>query len=95
MPDSDTVWPIPLTELVSRLSSAGLKVDWMRECTRSHRLIADALLDAFLAERSTIEAELGDGALDDLLAAHLLWRDWLDDRPRAKVRDRRRQGRRS
>ena len=49
----------------------------MRECTRSHRLVADALLDAFLAERSTIEAELGDGALDDLLAAHLLWRDWL------------------
>jgi SAM-dependent methyltransferase len=77
MPDSDTVWPIPLTELVSRLSSAGLEVDWMRECTRSHRLVADALLDAFLTERSTIEAELGEGALDDLLAAHLLWRDWL------------------
>ena len=34
-------------------------------------------LDAFLAERSAIEAELGAGALDDLLAAHRLWRDWL------------------
>ena len=77
MPAADTVWPIPLTELVGQLSSAGLEVGWIRECSRSHRLVADALIEAFLAERSAIETELGDGALDDLLAAHRLWRDWL------------------
>ena len=77
MPDPDTVWPIPLTELAGRLPAAGLEVAWIRECSRSHRLVADALVDAFLTERSTIEAELGDGALDDLLAGHGLWRDWL------------------
>ena len=77
MPDSDTVWPIPLTELVGRLSEVGLEVDWIRECSRSHTLVVDSLIAAFLAERPTIEAELGDGALDDLLAAHRLWRDWL------------------
>jgi hypothetical protein len=77
MPAADTVWPAPLTELVGRLSSAGLEVGWIRECSRSHRLVADALIEAFLAERSAIEAELGDGALDDLLTAHRLWRDWM------------------
>ena len=77
MPDADTVWPIPLTELVGRLSSVGLEVGWIQECSRSHRLVADALIAAFLAERPAIEAELGDGALDDLLAAHRLWRDWM------------------
>ena len=77
MPDEDTVWPIPLTELVGRLSGAGLEVDWIRECSRSHRSVVEALVASFLAERPTIEAELGDGALDDLLAAHRLWQDWL------------------
>ena len=77
MPDAHTVWPIPLIDLVSGLSSVGLEVRWIRECSRSHRLVADALVGAFLAERSAIEAELGDGALDDLLTSHRLWRDWL------------------
>jgi sarcosine/dimethylglycine N-methyltransferase len=77
MPGSDTVWPIPLTELVARLSGAGLEVDWIRECSRSHRSVVDALVSSFVTERPTIEAELGEGALDDLLAAHRLWRDWL------------------
>jgi SAM-dependent methyltransferase len=77
MPSSDTVWPIPLTELVGLLSGAGLEVRWIRECSRSHQLVAAALSDAFLHERSAIEADLGDGAMDDLLAAHELWCDWL------------------
>jgi sarcosine/dimethylglycine N-methyltransferase len=77
MPDADTVWPTPLTELVGRLSGTGLEVSWIRECSRSHRLVVEALIAAFLSERSTIEAELGDGALDDLLAAHRLWQGWL------------------
>lgn len=35
------------------------------------------LIDAFVAEQSAIVAELGRGALDDLLAAHRLWSDWM------------------
>jgi len=77
MPAADTVWPVPLTELVGRLSSAGLEVRWIRECSRAHRLVADALIGAFLAERPAIEAQLGAGALGDLLDAHRLWRDWM------------------
>lgn len=77
MPDGDTVWLMRLGELLRRLSGVGLEVRWMQERTRSHRLIADALTGAFLAERSAIVAELGDAALDDLLAAHHLWSDWM------------------
>jgi len=77
MPAAHTVWPVPLTELVSGLSGVGLEVRWIRECSRSHRLVAASLIDAFLAERSAIESELGDGALDDLLTSHRRWRDWM------------------
>lgn len=77
MPQADTVWLMQLSELRHRLSGVGLEVRWAQERTRSHRLIADALIDAFVAEQSAIVAELGRGALDDLLAAHRLWSDWM------------------
>ena len=77
MPEADTIWPIPLIELVGQMSCAGLEVSWRQERTRSHRQVADALIGAFVAERSAIAAELGGGAVDDLLAAHRLWSDWM------------------
>lgn len=77
MPGAGTVWPIPLDALVGQLAGVGLQVRWMGECTRSHRLVADALFGAFLAERSAIAAEIGDGPVDDLLAGHRLWSDWM------------------
>lgn len=77
MPDADRVWPIALVELVCLLSSVGLVVRWMRECTRAHELMAEALLAAFLTERSAIAAELGDDVIDGLVAAHRLWSDWM------------------
>jgi sarcosine/dimethylglycine N-methyltransferase len=77
MPHADTVWLMRLDELLRRLASVGLEVRWVQERTRSHRLVADALTGAFFAERSAITAELGEGALDDLLAAHRLWSDWM------------------
>ncbi len=77
MPDADTVWPVPLSELVFLLADAGMEVRRIRESSSSHREVADALLRAFLVERPVLEADLGDGAVADLLAAHTLWRDWL------------------
>jgi hypothetical protein len=35
------------------------------------------LIDAFAAEASDITAQLGRRPLDELLAAHRLWSDWL------------------
>lgn len=77
MPHADTVWLIPLPQLMSSLEAAGLVVRWSIECTLAHRARAQALAQAFLADRSAIRKELGTRALDDLVTAHLLWAEWL------------------
>jgi SAM-dependent methyltransferase len=78
MPDADTVWLTPLDEMTAILERAGLVVTWQEDHTRAHRATAQALHDAFAADAEAIAAELGRRALDDLLAAHRLWVDWLD-----------------
>jgi SAM-dependent methyltransferase len=77
MPDADTVWPIPLGELLAALEQAGLVVRWQEDCSRSHRAMADALIEAFAADAADIAAQIGGRALEELLAAHRLWSDWL------------------
>ena len=77
MPGAGTVWPVPLDALADQLAGVGLHIRWMHECTRSHRQVADALVGAFLADRTAIAARLGGGTIDDLLAAHRLWSDWM------------------
>ena len=39
--------------------------------------MADSLLDAFAADATDIAAQIGRRALEELLAAHRLWSDWL------------------
>jgi hypothetical protein len=41
--------------------------------------MVDSLIDAFTAHATEIAAQIGREALDDLLAAHRLWSDWLRD----------------
>ena len=77
MPDADTVWLLPLPQLVSSLEEVGLRVDWMEDCSQAHREVVDSLIAAFAADRSAIVAEVGERALEELLAAHRLWSDWL------------------
>jgi SAM-dependent methyltransferase len=77
MPDADTVWLVHLTDLLSCLERVGLRVRRQDECSRSHRAMVDSLINAFAAEASAISAHLGRRALDELLAAHRLWSDWL------------------
>jgi cyclopropane fatty-acyl-phospholipid synthase-like methyltransferase len=77
MPEADTVWLLPLPELLSSLEEVGLRVNCMEECSGSHRETADSLIEAFAADRSAIEDQVGARALDELLAAHRLWSDWL------------------
>ena len=79
MPDADTVWLVPLEELVSRLERAGLRVRWQEECSRSHSAVVESLTEAFTADAAEIAEQVGDRALDELLAAHRLWSDWLRD----------------
>lgn len=77
MPDADTVWLIPLTEMLGCLERVGLRVRWQDECTQSHRTMVDSLIGAFVADESAIAGQIGRRAFDELLAAHRLWSDWM------------------
>jgi hypothetical protein len=77
MPDADTVWLTPLQEMLTCLERVGLVVRWQDDCSRSHRAVADSLIDAFAADACDIGAQIGGQALEELLAAHRLWSDWL------------------
>jgi SAM-dependent methyltransferase len=79
MPDADTVWLIPLEEMLAFLERVGLVVRWQEDCSRSHRAVADSLIDAFAADATDIAAQIGRRALEELLTAHRLWSDWLGE----------------
>jgi SAM-dependent methyltransferase len=79
MPAADTVWLTPLDEMATSLEQAGLIVTWQEDRSHAHRETAYALADAFAADAEAIAAQIGGRALDELLAAHRLWIEWLDD----------------
>ncbi len=79
MPDADTVWLKPLDEMTASLERAGLVVTFQEEHSHAHRATARALADAFAADAEDIAAQIGRRALDQLLAAHRLWIEWLDE----------------
>jgi SAM-dependent methyltransferase len=66
MPDADTVWLTPLDELHPLLARAGLTIRWQEDWSEPHRATAEALADAYAAE-----------GLDELVASHRLWAEWL------------------
>jgi SAM-dependent methyltransferase len=78
MPDADTVWLTPWDEFARALDRAGLVVTWQEDHSRAHRATAQALAAAFAADAEGIATHVGRRALDDLLAAHHLWIEWLD-----------------
>jgi SAM-dependent methyltransferase len=78
MPDADTVWLTPLDEMAGSLERVGLAVAWHEDHSDGHRVTARALTDAFAADADDIGAQIGRQALDELLAAHRRWVDWLD-----------------
>lgn len=77
MPDADTVWLTPLDEMQTILLEAGLVVRWQEDWSRSHGAVAESLIAAFTADATDIAARIGGRALDELVAAHRLWSEWL------------------
>jgi SAM-dependent methyltransferase len=77
MPAADTVWPVPPAEMPALLERAGLRVRRQADHSGSHRAVAESLTAAFTADATTIEAQIGRRALDDLVDAHRLWSEWL------------------
>ena len=59
MPDAETVWLVPLPDLLAGLERVGLQPSWVQECSASHQEMVDALIDAFVAERAAITARIG------------------------------------
>jgi SAM-dependent methyltransferase len=85
MPAGDTVWPVPAEAMRAMLAEAGLAVCWERDVTPGHRGVAKALVAAYEQHASAISAEIGSGALDDLLTAHRTWVEWLGSGRVAKL----------
>jgi SAM-dependent methyltransferase len=79
MPDADTVWLTPFAEIAVSLKRAGLVPTWQEDHSHAHRAAAQKLADAFAADAKQIAAQIGQQALDDLLTAHRLWIEWLDE----------------
>jgi SAM-dependent methyltransferase len=79
MPAPDTVWLTPLDDMAASLERAGLVVTWQEDHSRAHRAMAHALAGALAADAEDIAARSGRRALDELLAAHRLWVEWLDE----------------
>jgi SAM-dependent methyltransferase len=77
MPDADTVWLTSLPAMLACLDRVGLVVRWRADCSRSHLAMADSLTESFAADAANISAQIGSRALDELLAAHRLWSEWL------------------
>jgi SAM-dependent methyltransferase len=77
MPAADTVWLTPLDEMHTLLAQAGLAVRWEEEWSEPHREVATALADAYAADSTAIASRIGRPALDELIAAHRLWSEWL------------------
>jgi len=77
MPDADTVWLIPLQEMLTCLQRVGLIVRRQDDRSHSHRAMADSLIEAFAADAADIATQIGPGALEELLTAHRLWSEWL------------------
>jgi SAM-dependent methyltransferase len=79
MPEAETVWLTPLDEMHVMLDRAGFTVIWQDEISDDHGKVAAALIDEFATDAADIIAEIGRDALEELLAGHRLWRDWLRD----------------
>jgi hypothetical protein len=79
MPDADTVWLTPLPTMLSCLEQVGLHARWVEDHSEAHQATVEALLDAYTGDGEAIARRVGRVALDDLLAAHRLWREWLLD----------------
>jgi SAM-dependent methyltransferase len=77
MPDADTVWLIPVDEMLATLDRVGLVVRRQEDHTGSHAATAESLTESFAADAGEIAAQIGDEALEELLRAHRLWSDWL------------------
>jgi SAM-dependent methyltransferase len=78
MPNAGTVWLTRLATMRRLLEKAGFVVRETRDLSAAHSATAAALLNAYAADGPAIAADIGQAKLDDLVAAHRLWVEWLE-----------------
>ncbi len=77
MPESDTVWVMPLPDLICELRGVGLRVSWLTETSATRRSIIDALIAAYTTARSEVPGSAGRETVERLLRAHRVWSRWV------------------
>ena len=77
MPDAETVFLLPMREMTVLLHRAGLQVVWQQDCSAAHLGVVESMLAALVADAPAISGQIGPRALEELLAAHRLWADWI------------------
>lgn len=77
MPGADTVWLTPLVDLVAVLERAGFEVSSMEDRSAEHRVVVDALVDAYEACVARLREPSDAEVVADLVASHRLWSQWL------------------
>ena len=78
MPDAGTVSLTPLDEMTATLARAGLAVTWQEDHSGAAPRDGAGARRRVRRGRRRHRRQIGRRALDDLLAAHRLWIDWLD-----------------
>jgi SAM-dependent methyltransferase len=78
MPEADTVWLTPLGEMLKLLDRAGLTVAWQLDVSEAHGANAGSLIQAFTEDYDAIATAISREAIDELIAGHQLWCDWLN-----------------
>ena len=77
MPDAGTVHLVTQPDVVAALERAGLRVTHLEDHSAAHLATVTSLHDSYAADADAIAAQVGRRTVDDLLASHALWRDWL------------------
>ncbi|WP_353953841.1 class I SAM-dependent methyltransferase [Knoellia sp. S7-12] len=77
MPGGDTVWLTPLASLRPDLERAGFEVRWMADRSQAHRVVVDALADAYQGCGAGIHGLRGAELISQLVTSHRLWSRWL------------------
>ena len=79
MPDADTVWLTPLDELTTSARAGRARGHVAGGPQPRARFDGDGHGGRARRDAEAIAAQIGRRALDELLAAHGLWSEWLDE----------------
>jgi SAM-dependent methyltransferase len=85
MPEPDTVRLVPFPQAVACLEQHGFRLRWHADVTTAHLAVASALVRGYEERSAAMAREIGSAAVEQLLAAHRVWVEWMAARRVRKV----------